>query len=544
METQTSSISSTALGKRHRLLQYLWVIEKFFLIDDAKTGKLVPFKLRKVQLRYFRMLLKDYPDDRDPIREIILKARKEGFTSLILAIFAAACILSDDPIRLMEISYKADSTRQHFNRFCVYIESFCAYHGIDYKKFVSTTDNNEVVFNHNRATFFVGTASARTGERGGTVHGILFSEAAHYPDTENMAAAEIVEASSQQMDNESGMIFIETTANGFGNFFQLMWTQAEEGKIRHKPRFFGWREMYTPEQFEVIKAGFSDKGLIPQEYPETPMEAFVHSGRPVFDQSMLTRLYGAARDRQKKEPPMRGDLRAIAGKLVWQENPNGNLTIYQLPKKYHLYAIGADVADDGDFSTADVLDRETGETVAHWHGHIDPDLFGAELYKLGYYYQLDKENPAWIGVERNGLGIATLLYLKRKKYPRLYYQDIMDQRSNKKTRKFGWITSNVSKPIMISQMHESLRDGSFRPNSLEQLDEMRAYAYDKNGGMNCLTGHDDRVISAAIALQVHMRTSARKPVNKAIPPKSFESALKKVRKAKREEGRKNSLFGS
>lgn len=526
------------------MLQYLWLIETYFLIDDAKTGKLVPFKLRKVQMRYFMMLVRDYPNDKDPIRELILKARKEGFTSLVLAIFAAACILADDPIRMMEISYKADSTRQHFRRFTTYIESFCAANKIDYKKFCSATENNEVSFHHNRSTFFVGTASAKTGERGGTVHGILFSEPAHYPDTEIMQAAEIVEATSQQMDNEAGMIFLESTANGFGNFYQLMWTQATEKKIRHKPRFFGWREMYTPEQFETIKAGFSDKGLIPQEYPETPMEAFVHSGRPVFDQTVLTKLYNAAKERQRVNKPVVGFLRAKEGRLVFEENENGYLTIYKPAERERLYAIGADVADSGDYCSADVMDRVTGEIVAHWHGHIEPDLFGVELYKLGYLYQYDKENPAYIAVERNGLGIAALLVLKRKGYPRLYYQDVLDERSKKKTRKYGYVTTKITKPIMIGDLSQALREGSFKPSSLEQLDEMRAFAYDKNGGMNCLTGHDDRVISAAIALQVHLLTSTWKPTKKVVAPKSFEAALKKVQKAKREEASKNSLFKS
>lgn len=524
------------------MLQYLWIIETYFLIDEPKTGKLIPFKLRPVQRKYFQMLLRDYPSDGLPIREIILKARKEGFTSLILALFAAACILEEDPIRLMEISYKADSTRQHFTRFCRYIQSFCAANNIKYESFCSPTDNNDVEFHHNGASFFVGTASARTGERGGTVHGILFSEAAHYPDTENMEAAEIVEATSQQMDNESGMIFIETTANGFGNFFQLMWQNAVDGKITHKPRFFGWQEMYTPEQFKKICDNISDKAKIPQEYPSTPLEAFIHSGRPVFNAGMLTRIYDARRREQQVNLPTKGYLRAVKGTLVFEENDHGYLTVFKFPKPGGWYCIGADVADDGDFSSADVMDRETGETIIHWHGHIDPDLFGVELYKLGYWAQYDKEHPAWIGVERNGLGIATLLKLKRMKYPRLYYQDILDQVSKKKTRKYGWATTVVSKPMMISNLAEALRDGSYKPSSLEQLDEMRAYAYDKNGGMSCLTGHDDRVISAAITLQMHLLTSAQKPKKKVVVPGSFNEALQKVQKIKREEETKNSLF--
>ena len=55
----------------------------------------------------------------------------------------------------------------------------------------------------------------------------------------------------------------------------------------YKPRFFSWREFYSDEEFEKIKAGFTDKRLIPQEYPENDIEAFLSSGDLYFDQEAL-----------------------------------------------------------------------------------------------------------------------------------------------------------------------------------------------------------------------------------------------------------------
>lgn len=270
-------------------------VQDQFSIDNPETGALVPFQFRKVQQMYYEQLCLDYSEKNNfsGLREVILKARKEGFTSFVLGLFGAMLVLSSDPVRYLEISYKDDATKQHFKRIKTYILSyFMKRTGIkDIRKlerivFSSISENEEFTLAHNGASFYVGTASARTAERGGTVQGILFSEAAHFPDTGIISAKEIIEGTRNMVAVGTGMIFIETTANGMNHFYKL-WKQAERGEVDYKPRFFGWRDMYTPEQFELIRMGFSDKSLIPQEYPENPMEAFIASGDKFFETAAL-----------------------------------------------------------------------------------------------------------------------------------------------------------------------------------------------------------------------------------------------------------------
>jgi len=88
-------------------MKYREVIEHF-LIDSAETGELVPFKFRKPQEKYYDLLCRDYGEITgfNNARELILKARKEGFTSLWLAIFAADMLLSKNPVRYLEIAIK------------------------------------------------------------------------------------------------------------------------------------------------------------------------------------------------------------------------------------------------------------------------------------------------------------------------------------------------------------------------------------------------------------------------------------------------------
>ena len=96
-------------------------IEENFLIDEPKSGQLVEFKLRPVQLKYYEELVRDYDIEKqgltNPVREIILKARKEGFTSLILALFAVDDLMSDNPTETLVISYKDDATQTFRKRY-------------------------------------------------------------------------------------------------------------------------------------------------------------------------------------------------------------------------------------------------------------------------------------------------------------------------------------------------------------------------------------------------------------------------------------------
>src|SRR3990167_4943095 len=100
-------------------------VEENFLIDNAITGEFVPFKFNPVQTKYYDILINEYGEDLEGacVREMDLKARKEGFTSLILGIFAALDLNSTAACRSLEISYKEDAPSQHFRRYKNFILS-------------------------------------------------------------------------------------------------------------------------------------------------------------------------------------------------------------------------------------------------------------------------------------------------------------------------------------------------------------------------------------------------------------------------------------
>ena len=88
------------------------------------------------------------------------------------------------------------------------------------------------------------------------------------------------------------------------------------------------------------------------------------------------------------------------------------------PQIDHAYVMGVDTAEGlahGDYSVIQVLDVNTGEQVAIWHGHIAPDLLAEEVYSVGLWF-----NSALCCVESNNHGLTTITELRHLGYPRLY----------------------------------------------------------------------------------------------------------------------------
>ena len=470
------------------------------MVDDPRTGQLVPFEFRPIQNRYYDLLVSHYDIEKKglsvPIREDILKARRQGFSAFILALFAADDLMSDNPTESLSISYRDDATSTFRKRYRNYILSSAARkQGLDpreiqanvnvleqFAKQVFSVDSTELELRHNKARFYCGTASARVGGRGGVVQKLHFSEAAFYPDKKEMKAKEIIEGTLRQVDVSSGWAFVESTANGDNNHYARMWKEAEAGQSRFKPRFFGWREFYSPEEFELIKSEFTDKRMIPQEYPETPAEAFLSSGDRFFDPTIVQML------------------RNEDGRL------EGSLNVYDVYRPGHRYALGADVSEGvgRHNSTIVVLDLDAQVQVegriykkpkvvaVYANNKVAPDLFAHEIMAVG-----NRFGSCIVAPERNNHGHATLVTLKDRYFN--IYKDEQD--------KLGWQTNLASKPRMLHELrtaiHEQLIEIPDKALKTEILGYPQIDLNTPNVDESDETGgHYDRVIALAIAWQM------------------------------------------
>ena len=288
-------------------------------------------------------------------------------------------------------------------------------------------------------------------------------------------AKEIYTALKPTIDG-GGQLIVLSTANGLGNLFHLLWTKSVAGLNSFKTVFLPWwaRPGRDAVWYSRMVADSTDPASVKQEYPANPTEAFLASGRIRFHSDWI-------------EAQAENIAQTIATPHEMRHIPE--LKVYVLPQPGRNYVLGADVAEGlehGDYSIGVVIDSETWEEIASFHGHWEPDVFADYLHDLGGFYR------ATIVPERNNHGHAVLATLKRKFTPKVY------RAADKKN---GWLTNPQTKPISIDALAEGLRDGLITVRTQAALDEMQIYRIEEDGKTSAPTGYnDDYVMAWAIAI--------------------------------------------
>jgi len=285
----------------------------------------------------------------------------------------------------------------------------------------------------------------------------------------------------------NGKIIIESTPFGVGDLFHRMWSAKNNG---YDKKQYGWWWHYTEEEIEEIRKRINDPLKFAQEYE---LE-FLASGRQVFDPHLIRHI--------KREILDVGTITTLddGSSHVVKEEDDG-LRIYRPPREGGLYVVGVDVAEGvvgGDYSVATIFDRKSGEEVAFYRGHIAADRFGNKLVEWGKLY-----NNALMVVEINNHGLTTITALKNAMYPNLYFRPSkFDTMGTQWSDRLGWKTTRVTRPLMIDDLNDSLREKSIHLHSRETIDEMITFIFDGSNNMGPMRGfHDDCIFSAAIAFQ-------------------------------------------
>ena len=189
---------------------------------------------------------------------------------------------------------------------------------------------------------------------------------------------------------------------------------------------------------------------------------------------------------------------------------DNNLYIWKEPKEGRNYLISADVArgDGTDYSACHVIDLENREQAAEYMGKMPPDMYAKFLYELGMEY-----NEALVAIEANSIGYATCLKIVDMKYPNIFYSakgqaNARDKRKleraykNKEAMIPGFQTTTATRPLLMTQLEEEVRNGTFKINSIRLISELRTLIWN-NGKAEAMHGyHDDLSMSAAIGLLI------------------------------------------
>ena len=473
----------------------------------AKEGQIVPLILNSAQ-EYLHDRLETQLRETGMVRAMVLKGRQQGISTYTEGRFYWK-VTHRKGVRAFILTHEDNATANLFEMTERYHNNCPAI----VRPSTTTANAKELYFDKLDSGYKVGTAGTKAVGRSNTIQYFHGSEAAFWPHADSHFAG-VMQAIALAPGTE---VILESTANGVGGRFYDMWVDAVQGKGDYEAIFIPWfwqaeytRDPtgfeFTPDERELQKLydltdgqlawrqskilELKSEDLFRQEYPCTWQEAFISSGRSVFDP-----LYIEKAVRECFKPNYRARL---SGSRVVKRD-DGELRVWEDPIPGTRYVIGADVAEGllhGDYSVADVLKVPNGEQVAQWHGHIDPDLFGDVLEHLGRHY-----NKAFIGVERNNHGLTTLTTLIRSGYPNLYAQyDIEHRSGEKQTRKIGWLTTKKSKIKILDELAAELRDEQHGIVCRETLDEMRNYQIDEDGSYGAKPGcHDDRVMARAIA---------------------------------------------
>lgn len=448
-----------------RLKDPKFYLENFCKIK-GKTPGLIPFILNEPQKDLFNTLnLMN--------RIIILKARQMGFSTAATGWIYHKTITTPGTTSAI-IGYNSDLTKELLDK----VKMFYNTTPNDLRPTIQYNSKFEISFPKINSKILVLPSTENVG-RGYTLHNVLATELAMWDKAEEkMVALE----NSVPID---GKIIIESTPNGVGNLYHKMWV----GDNDYTKKEYGWWWLYDEEHIETIRRRMNNPQKFAQEYG---LE-FLASGRPVFDQNAVTR--------QRKNILRVGDQVIDPDGTVHTVVQKGDWRFYKKPNANDIYVFGVDTSEGvtgGDYSVAVIFNRMTGEEVGMFRGIIAPDKFAEELNRVGREY-----NNAMMVVESNNHGLVTITVLKQLFYPTLYFRPAkFESISSPWSDKLGWKTTTMTRPLLIDDLNQVLRDAEITLHSKEILDEMNVFIYDKNNAMTPQEGfHDDCIFATGIAYQ-------------------------------------------
>lgn len=347
--------------------------------------------------------------------------------------------------------------------------------------------------------------------RGNTIQWLHISEAAFMKDSSKIK-------STTEAVPLDGIVTIETTPNGIGNYFYDLWNDKESVYEKH---FYPWYifPTYRMGVSEKIKLTEDEKAL--KEKANRLFKINIDYEQIQFRRFKKSQLKTSSHDRVKvtfeQEYPeddnscflVSGD-RVIDPLSIFEQRERSKVSlgtkdgysIYEKPDKNKMYICGADVAEgiSKDWSAGVLMDLNTREVVATVRGKWKPEDFADKLAYLCNTYAAAGKPPPELAVERNNHGHTVLYRLNEHLQYQNLYQDPKDER-------LGWKTTSITRPMMIDEFIDAVENKIIKINDENILEECSTLV-DNNGKIEAASGkNDDTIIAAAIALQLCKKSS-------------------------------------
>lgn len=541
-----------------------YFIETCLNVAPMEGGEVVPFRLNPGQKLVCDEVEKQMKAGR-AVRVIILKSRRQGISTLCQALGYWRTSLFPF-ISGMVVAHKKETTSEIFRMTKLFYDT-------DERTKLNVRPSI-VNSNEQAIRFDVDRKAKERGEKGLTSNLLVDSSEGtgvavgltlqflHTSEVAKWANSSIMAGLGIALSKKPGSIgLMESTAEGVGNTFEKTWTAAVKGQNEWAPIFLPWsidpncvypvsdheratwdfENKYEQDIFEkhgltfeqlkwrriqiaspdMIRPGVKPEDIFRQEYPLTPEEAFLTSGQSFFLLDGLRNLEvspkGARKHLYKAGVPLSGipqerrDRSPISFAPV--KDDYGELTVWEEPIPGEDYVIGADVAqglEHRDYSVGWVLRRSNLSFVARIKGNrFDADEFGQKLCLVGWWY-----NSALLGPEINGPGVACVAAIRRLRYSRVWFDRNIVKVGEPPTSYIGWRTTSANRRSFLERLEEEIRRMTITMPAEDFYEEARVFQLIDGKPQSMAGRHDDEIMSAAIAVQIHLLGgAARKGAN-------------------------------
>lgn len=463
----------------HEMKELGWKerIRNLYRVKDKETGQFIFFQPNASQELFM---------ETKSGRDVILKCRQVGFSTYSCMYAYDRALWDDWSTGIM--SHLREKTGLIFEM----IKNANDWFKKDWGKFWSPEQEQDSA---NRISWKESKASITVAFdfRGLTVRFLHVSEAA-FIDADRLVA-------SIQSVPEGGEVTLESTPQGFGGFFynQIQNYKKNGDTAPYKEFFVPWfqhypenpdlwinkeikltsaekeiKELYSLEDYhmawrrwKIQESCDNDEDIFNVEYPTDDVSCFMSGQNKAFASTTLK-----LQETYVKEPSFTGRIDSQGKKVSFFSDKSGLIQVWELPKASALYGIGLDVAEGvgKDFSVAIVINKNTGEQVAMLRGFIPPEMLADEVWKLAQFY-----NTAYICPEVNSIGLLVVQDLIRKGYTRVYKRTEYEELSQKGTKKYGFRTTNQTKPGLIMRLSSALKEGKIRIRSHTILAELTTF---------------------------------------------------------------------
>ncbi|MCI1244475.1 MAG: hypothetical protein LKG11_00745 [Bacilli bacterium] len=559
-----------------------WVLMESLLYIVDKNEDNVRFRLNRQQCRLYKAICEQRRQGK-LIREDILKARQIGFTTFIAGLYFTIAMFTPN----VSVGIVADTLEhsqgifekyQHFydcldlnnpNRELIE-EDPKKYAGLSYKPTLRYNKGQTMLRTDKGNSPIHVMAVGDSAGRSKTYSLLHLSECAFW-DNLGKTLKSLLKTVSRK--NLMSMVFLETTGNGF-NAYKDRWDRDLGGNSAFDAYFERWFD--NPEYSEPIPEGYDlmahlepwelermerykvspekmnwyhntymgesdgDRNDVLQEYPFSPVDAFVASGNTVFDKELIAQRKSEILDSMAKKAPEKGRFtyskafsedgsRIEMSGIAFADTRNGPISIMSKPVRGRPYVVTCDPNMGGSDDVAiQVVDNCSGRQVARFKSNELPlDECAYQLYCLGRMY-----NWALMSSETN-VGQIVMDLLIKMRYPKLYVAQSEAYENFRETVKvsYGHKTTKGNRQFMIDSFAMAFRQDPTIVSDYDTICEMESFQlverYDGKGNVTSSKqeaaggAHDDLVMAFAAFYLVRGQQSA-------VPDKGSDASGRKM----------------